>query len=619
MSLRYKLLVLSILLAILPLFIAGQNLIQISRNELKSSANSELLAAATDLARQVDEHYVYTWVAPIRLIQSGVENPGLGVAEKLALLKEGMRIIDDLVALQISVEGIAQPLLVVRDEFADRLQTTGADPREMLLFQPSEEAFLLEPSSTKLGSLDYEPKTGSWILTILFPMNSTTFGRPAILSAKVTLAHLQDYLSGLPLNQTGFVALVDKEGRRIFDPQRTNLADRRIVKAALELLVSDNRSVSVEPYALPGGDRVLGGYAFPANVDWAVVVEQREAVAYAAVFKMERSLNIWILIGLAVAVVGGIALAISLTQPLERLTAAAIRLAKGDLATQVERANRRDEIGTLATTFNKMVTDLNHYIVELTETTAAKERAESELKLAWNIQKSFLPSSFPRLERYDLFGACEPAREVGGDYFDVVQIDENRYGLVIGDVSGKGVPAALFMSGCRTLFRILSADGAPPDQVLRQFNERLVDFDQSASMFITIFYGILHLDSGKFVYASAGHNMPYIRRSMAGKTTVEPLPPMRSLVAGIMEGIEYAPAEVTLGDGDLIALYTDGLIESINLLEEEFGEERLAGLIDSLADDLSSGIVARTLERLRLFQEGKPQFDDMTMLVVKRS
>jgi len=258
-----------------------------------------------------------------------------------------------------------------------------------------------------------------------------------------------------------------------------------------------------------------------------------------------------------------------------------------------------------------------HKLQTTTERQAKAMAAEAELKLAWNIQKSFLPSRFPELERFDIYGTCEPARDIGGDYFDVFQIDESRYGLVIGDVSGKGVPAAIFMSGCRTLFRTLSGEGAYPNEVLRQFNKRLVNFDESASMFITIFYGILDIESGRFIYASAGHNMPLLRVVRGGEIQVKALEADRSLVAGIMGGIDYTAEVVTLQPGDLVVLYTDGITESINDKSEEYGEDRLCATIKNSKSSSASELVHQILESCHTFQQDQPKFDDETLLVLR--
>ncbi len=258
-----------------------------------------------------------------------------------------------------------------------------------------------------------------------------------------------------------------------------------------------------------------------------------------------------------------------------------------------------------------------HRLQSSTEKQAKAMAAEAELQVAWNIQKGFLPGKFPDLPTVDIYGTCEPAREIGGDYFDVFQIDPQRYGIVISDVSGKGVPAAIFMSGCRTLFRTLSRDGAYPNEVLRLFNERLVYFDQSASMFITIFYGILDIESGRFIFASAGHNMPFLRTVRNGEVAVKQLKTTYSLVAGVMERVDYSAEVLSLEPGDSLVLYTDGVTEAINNADEEFGEERLAKLVEINPARSANELTRHVLDECRDFQKGRPQFDDMTMLVVR--
>ncbi len=448
-------------------------------------------------------------------------------------------------------------------------------------------------------------------------MEEFAFGRPALLAAKINLERLRTHIDALPFNESGFLAVIDDSGQRILHKSRADLSERKLVWSAKDLLLTKNRTISVEPSVTPEGERVLGCYAFPSRIDWAVVVEQSEAQAYAAVFQMERNLTFWVAIGLLIAIIGSIAVALSISSPLEKLTVAARQLASGDLQTKVSAVGRKDEIGTLAITFQKMIGDLNMYIAELTETTRLKERAESELKLVWNIQKSFLPGTFPILENAEIYGTCSPAREVGGDYYDFFPIGEDRYTLVIGDVTGKGVAAALFMAVCRTLFRVLSIDGTPPEIVLRDFNDRLVKLDSGANMFITIFYGILHLDSGKIVYSSAGHNMPLLYQGNSSEKQAIALPAMRSLVAGIMDGMEYSSAEVNLASGDTLMMFTDGLIEPIDAAGAEYGDDRFAQLVEQNSEKSAKELCDLVIKEVTDFQAGLPQFDDMTLLALK--
>lgn len=390
-----------------------------------------------------------------------------------------------------------------------------------------------------------------------------------------------------------------------------------LVKTVKQLLASKMRKYSVaELFERPSGERMLGAYAFPNELDMGVIVEQNEAEAFMAVTEMKWKLVYSIIVGFAIAVIGAAVMSVSLTRPLLRLTRAARSISEGNLSTRIEGKEKKDEIGELSKAFNKMVNDLRQYIDQLTETTKAKERAEGELRLAKNIQQSFLPKNFPESGAVDVWGKCDPAREVGGDYFDFFQIDKDNYGMVVGDVSGKGVPAALFMAVSRTLFRILSSQEYSPDYVLTEFNNRLVALDQGANMFITLFYGVFNTKNGRLLYSTAGHNMPYIRTSeTGGKFRI--LPRMQTMVAGMMDGIPMQLAETHLKKGDIIVLYTDGMIEALNEYDEEFGEEKMGELLVRYSDLSAKDMCSLLIEDVQNFQKGRPQFDDMTMFILK--
>ena len=379
----------------------------------------------------------------------------------------------------------------------------------------------------------------------------------------------------------------------------------------------ENKTIVVKPITKVNGEKTLVAMSGYPALNWIILAEKREADAYAMANQLMNHLLIWVIIGFAVAVFGALVFSVSLTKPLLKLTTAAGSLAAGDLSTQVDGKERKDEIGKLSLAFNKMVGDLNHYIDELTETTRAKERAESELKLAWNIQRSFLPNDFPEMKEIEVFGSCDPARDVGGDYFDFFPLDEENFGLVIGDVSGKGVPASLFMAVSRTLFRIISAEAESPDRVLTEFNDKLVLLNEETNMFITMFYAIFNVKSGKLSYSSAGHNMPFIKSAMASETGFEMLPQMKTLVAGMMDGVEMQLAELILKKGDCLVLYTDGMTEAINNAEEEFGEDRLKALLDANVNRSSSEICKMMVSAVKAFQEDREQFDDITVFVMK--
>lgn len=444
-------------------------------------------------------------------------------------------------------------------------------------------------------------------------------GSRANLFARVNLERLKRNIEAHPFGKKNQITLIEPDGRKIFDSARSEIGHLELVKEALQVMAGGTKVVGVFHYARPSGERMLAAYAFPFHFEWGVLVEKSEADAYLAVTKMTHSLIFWLLLGFCAAVLMGIVAAYSLTCPLRKLTRAARTLAKGDFSIKMEGRERRDEIGELSNAFSKMVGDLQRYIYELTETTKQKERAESELKLARDIQQNFIPKEFPPLKEIEFYGKCDPAREVGGDFIDYIQIDEYTYGFVIGDVSGKGVPAALFVSMCRTLFRILSARIKEPMEVLEHLNKKIIEFDPSGNLFITIFYGIYDLRTGKFSYSNAGHNMPFakVANNPHYADGLGMLSRMKTMVAGMFEDIPLESAELILSPGDSIVFYTDGMTEALDMDEREFGEDRLRQLLNDKNSLTAQRICEETIQEVKNYQVGRPQFDDMTMFVIK--
>ncbi len=617
MSLRAKLLILSVIVSLIPLGIAGLTMIGIARDELKSAANDSLVAVANSVSQDIDDFYKDGWLNPLVLIKKAAESETLGVNEKLSLLLEGMKNIKDFAALQISVQGVPSPLMAMQDAFADRLSAAGLSPEAQLKLDPAAALALSRKDPVSMTAIEFLPAVNVWLSTVVLKMDEAAFGRPAALSARINLDRLKNRIERRPFTKTGRITVIDAGGRRIFGADSGDLIGNELVESARKQMAAGNKSVKVEPYARPSGEKMLGAFGFAAVIDLGVIAEKNEADAYMAVTVMVRQLIVWLLVGLLAAVVSAALMSVSLTRPLRRLTRAAGLIAKGDLTIRIDGREKEDEIGALSKAFNIMVDDLRRHIDKLTETTKAKERAESELKLAWDIQKRFLPGEFPAMPAIDVWGTCRPAREVGGDYFDFFHISGDDYGLVIGDVSGKGVSAALFMAVSRTLFRMLSLRNLRPDEVLTEFNDRLVALDQGLNMFITMYYGVYNIRSGRLAYSSAGHNMPFLKSGGNGDRGFSQLPGMKTMVAGIMDGVEMGAGEASLTGGDAIVLYTDGMTEAVNRESEEFGENRLETLLNQYADLSAEEMGRKLIDAVAAHQTGMPQFDDMTVFIMK--
>jgi sigma-B regulation protein RsbU (phosphoserine phosphatase) len=239
---------------------------------------------------------------------------------------------------------------------------------------------------------------------------------------------------------------------------------------------------------------------------------------------------------------------------------------------------------------------------------------ETDLDLASRMQQSILPTSFPETAGYRVFASMEPARDVGGDFYDVLPMPKNRLCLAVADVSGKGVPAALFMMSSRTLLRGAAIGHSEPGKMVREVN-RLLCEDNDAAMFVTVFLAVFDPASGELAYANGGHNPPLVFRA-DGTATL--LPTTEGVALGVVPEIDYAENSVILSPGEAVVFYTDGVTEAENDRGEQFGLDRLCRLFaDGLPDD-ARGITTAVLEAVRSFAEGAPQFDDITCLTLWR-
>jgi PAS domain S-box-containing protein len=243
-----------------------------------------------------------------------------------------------------------------------------------------------------------------------------------------------------------------------------------------------------------------------------------------------------------------------------------------------------------------------------------RERIEQELRIARLIQQTLLPKTLPKLSGYDIAAYYQPAREVGGDFYDTFELEDGRLGLVVGDVTDKGIPAALVMATTRTMLRVSAQRLFPPGEVLKRANEELVA-DIPPNMFITCLYAILDPESGRLIYANAGHDPPYLRHHGSG---VEELR-ARGMPLGLMPGMEYEEKKITLNRGESVLFYSDGLVEAHDPHHEMFGFPRLQRLVGTHRSGESSLIDFLLSELISFTGEDWEQEDDITLVTLERS
>lgn len=276
-----------------------------------------------------------------------------------------------------------------------------------------------------------------------------------------------------------------------------------------------------------------------------------------------------------------------------------------------------DEIGELTSSVNEMFREIRDFTYRLADETAKRERAQSELDTARAIQEGILPRIFPPFENFpnaDIFAIMKAAKDIGGDFYDFFVLNDHKIAAVIADVSGKGVPAALFMMVSRTLIKNMAISGGSPHEVLYAVNNQLCQ-NNDADMFVTTFIGFLDLKNNVMLYANAGHNPPIlIHDGRADWMSVR-----KDFVLAGMEDIIYESQEIEFGGSDMLFLYTDGVTEAMNAEKELFGDERLLEKIReaALAGSSPKEVIVSVSDAVSSFTDGAEQSDDITMLAVR--
>ncbi len=305
----------------------------------------------------------------------------------------------------------------------------------------------------------------------------------------------------------------------------------------------------------------------------------------------------------------------NINKPVDYLINTANKIGDGNLDIKMD-IKDPEEFAVLANTFNKMTTDIKDYITSLSLAQAEQEHMHKELSIAKSIQSSSLPSVFPPYpERgeFDIFAKMYAAHDVGGDFYDFFFTDDDHLAFLVADVSGKGIPAALFMMTTKTLIKNLAKTGLGADELMMRANEQICKTNEQG-FFVTIFLCILELSTGKMTCTNAGHNPPLIKNKDGGFEYLKFKP---GLVAGAMENTNYHSYDMKIAPDTYIFLYTDGITEAHNETGEFYGEKRLLDALSRIENEKIENIVFAIKEDVEKFAEGQEQADDITMLIFK--
>lgn len=362
-------------------------------------------------------------------------------------------------------------------------------------------------------------------------------------------------------------------------------------------------------------EETLAVWKYIPNMRWGMVSKIDTEEAFAPISDLRKLYVIIGMITLVLVIASAIFVARSISGPILKLTDITRTVAEGDLEQKIEIASK-NEIGVLAESFNEMIRKLNESIEELKITTAAKERFESELEIAHDIQMGILHKVFPPFpdrHEFDIYATLEPAKEVGGDLYDFFFLDDDHLCFAVGDVSGKGVPAALFMAMTKILIKTKATRSLTPDIVLTRVNEDLT-LDNPSLMFVTLFLGIFNVRTGELEYSNGGHNPPYIIRRDGN---LESLATTHGMALGVMEDVSYQSNKILLNKGEKVFLYTDGVTEAMNEGYELFSGKRLEKELSAMGEESLEGVINGLMSKISIHAGSEPQSDDITMMVIR--
>ena len=460
---------------------------------------------------------------------------------------------------------------------------------------------------------------GQAMSTYSMPLHDDDGNFYGIMTADISLAWLSDRVAAIKPYPNSFTMLIGRNGSFIAHPDESKVLNETIFTVAMELF--DTTAVQIGREMLAGAKGMQrfsnrGADSFivygPLSNGWSMAL----VCTYADVFRNARIMNIvlgvLLFVGLIGLFIGCRRIIRQLTLPIVEFSNSAMSMAKGNFKAAIPEVETKDELLKLRNSLSYMQQSINEYIVELKSTTASNERYESELNIARDIQMSMLPQNFPQRDDLSLHAMVQPAKEVGGDLYDFVVAGDTVYFLV-GDVSGKGVPAALFMAIARAAFRFIGALGLPMEEVVQRVSDCLCDGNTN-EMFVTLFAGRLDLKTGQLDYCNAGHN-PIVIIAPDGKASFLQAKP--NLAAGLFQGFPYQDEIITLERGTRLVLYTDGVTEAERVDKQQYGEEQLLAWAKRVSPETPSNVVVSDLfTQVKHFTRGADQNDDITIMSI---
>ena len=522
--------------------------------------------------------------------------------------------------------------------------TIAYDPRERGWYRAAVEAGKL----TFFGN-ETDIDTGAFCVECAIPVYGPDGSLQAVIGTDLFLDNMQQILQGMAVEGEYFL-LINQNGYIIPGPQSEIFpisAENKTgdMREAGEPLLRDvvSQALAGNSTAVVSGKLGDGTYYLTASpipsTGWVLVsaynaeitrqpaqllqgsvsqIQSESMSVYQEKMSHSRTMaNILLLVVMVLTLTGALVLGKRIVKPLNTITRRISELSEGNLEFKMEGAYKTgDEVEELAQSFAAISHKTVEYMQKIVQVTAEKERIGTELALATQIQGAMLPHIFPAFpdrSEFDIFASMDPAKEVGGDFYDYFLIDNDHLGLVIADVSGKGVPAALFMMASKIILQSVAMMGHSPAEILARTNNAIYT-NNEAEMFVTVWLGILELSTGKLTAANAGHEFPALRQPGA---PFELYKDRHGFVIGGMENVRYKEYQIQMEPGSKIFVYTDGVAEATNAEKELFGTERMIEALNTDPDAAPQQILKNVRSSVDAFVKDAEQFDDLTMLCLE--
>ncbi len=471
----------------------------------------------------------------------------------------------------------------------------------------------------------YDPAINVLMVTYSVPLLNEKNEVEAVFTADLSLDWLQNLLEKLPLGRTGepIFFTADKE---VYLRFHGNWMRQESIKELSKSEANEDKRKVYTDFANIMEKTNMGCIRFRQAYDddhswlyfcrmvrtgWTIGCVLPEEQVMGKVAHVSTLTLLFGLFGVLLLVLPSWWIARSVARPLNRLSTAAEDIAKGNFNGHLPKVPGHGEISKLVNSFDVMRIDLKRYIEEVTESTRIKERLSAELGVAHSIQLGMVPKTFTSTEEYgiDLYALMEPAQEVGGDLYDFAMLDEDNFYFCLGDVSGKGIPASLFMAVGKTLLKSTVKGVRDPASALTLVNDELMQYNDAA-LFITLFCGIYNLRTKQLVYANAGHCLPILQKSSGSDfLQVEPEFPL-----ALVPNIQYKNGTITLEKGMGLFLYSDGATDAVNMEGKYFGDKQLLSTFTQLSSQKSESLVKNIMKNIHCFAGGAKQSDDITLL-----